>query len=171
MIRKFLEGLVFGAGLALAFLVVLATGLLVVPVTFTSAPQVVEGPVRTAPVAESPKAGAPQFHDLPVEDQIKQASVIALARYEPGPDGRMRAIIKEFLKKAPDTTIQYNIGDEFTLGSYYPKGNEDHGDGVIAFFAGSPAQMKLSMTYSGDRIRGLGDIPVELFKEKCKTDA
>lgn len=112
------------------------------------------------------KPGKP-FHELSLDDQIKQASVIAIAKYEKSSDGKMKAILKEFLKKEPGTTIYYNIGDEYPGSSYYPKENTMYGDGVIIFFTGSPATMKMSMTYSGDRIRGLGDIPIELFRKKC----
>ena len=77
------------------------------------------------------------------------------------------AKIKEFLKKESGTTIYYNIGDEYPTSSYYPKEGTRYGDGVIIFFADSPATMKMSMSYSGDRIHSLGDIPIELFKKKC----
>lgn len=171
VIRRFLEGLAFGGGLALAFLVVLATGLMVVPVTFNSTPRPVEDAIPPPQLAETPRRAEPDFHDLPVEERIKQSSAIALARYEPGPDGKKRAIIKEFLKRDPGLELYYNIGDEFTMGGYRPKEGEVHGDGQVIFFVGSPARAKLSMSYSGDRIAGLADIPIELFRQKCKADA
>ena len=115
------------------------------------------------------KSGKP-FHELSLEDQIKQASVIAIAKYQKSSDGKMKAIINEFLKKEPGTTIYYNIGDEYPGSSYYTKENTMYGDGIIIFFTGSPAIMKMSMTYSGDRIRSLGDIPIELFRKKCKDN-
>ena len=45
------------------------------------------------------------------------------------------------------------------------------GDGAVVFFMGSPATMKMAVTYTGDRIHGLGDIPIELLREKCKEDS
>ena len=92
-----------------------------------------------------------------------------MARFEPTADGRKKAIIRQFLKKAPDTTIYYSVGDEYPVASYYPSEGPMHGDGVIVFFVGSPAEMRMSMSYTGDRIQGLGDIPIELFKKKCET--
>lgn len=112
------------------------------------------------------KPGKP-FYELGIDEQIKRASVIALARYERASDGEMKAVIKEFLKKEPNVQIYYKVGDEYAPSSYYPGGKTVYGDGVVIFFTGSPATMQLSMTYSGDRIHGLGDIPIELFKEKC----
>ncbi len=79
----------------------------------------------------------------------------------------MKAIIKEFLKKEPDTTIYYSVGDEYKDSSYCPSQNTKYGDGVVISFVGSPATMRMSMSYSGGRIHSLGDIPMELFKEKC----
>lgn len=108
------------------------------------------------------------FHELELEEQIREASVVALARYEPSTDGKVKAIIREFLKKDPDTIFYYDIGDEYESSSYYPKSNTSYGNGIIIFFTGSPATMRMSMTYSGDRIRGLGDLPVELLRKKCK---
>lgn len=169
MLRKFFEGLVFGAGFSLAFVAIawLAVSLLL-PVTFPSVETTrvdKDGPQQAQLAQES----VLKFHDLPVEEQIKQASVIALARYEPASDGKMKAILKEFLKKYPKTTIYYAIGDEYPSASYYPNESTNYGDGVVLFFVGSPAQMRMSTTYSGDRIRGLGDIPLALFRKKCEA--
>jgi hypothetical protein len=110
------------------------------------------------------------FHELPIEDQIEQASVIAIARYEPAKDGQMKAVLKEFLKKEEGTTFHYQIGDEYVRSSYYPKQGTSHGDGIVIFFEGSPATMRRTMTYSGDRIHTLGDMPLELFRDKCGKD-
>ena len=92
-----------------------------------------------------------------------------MAVYEPSSDGKMKAIIKEFLKKKPGTIIYYQVGDEYPAASYYPQEGIEHGDGVIIFFTGSPAKMKMSVTFSDGRICGLSDIPIDLFKKKCKT--
>lgn len=169
MPRKFLEGLVFGTGFALAFVVIawLAVSLLV-PMTFHSSEPPVAMNSQGLPPAPQAQESVPQFYELPIEEQIKQASVIGLARYEPSPDGKKKAIFREFLKKDQDATIYYAIGDEYPSASFYPKEGTSHGDGVIVFFVGSPASMKMSMTYTGDRIHSLGDIPLELFRKKCE---
>ncbi len=71
-------------------------------------------------------------------------------------------------KKEPGTIIYYKVGDEYPGASYYPKDGINRGEGVIIFFTGSPATMKMSVTFSDGRIHGLNDIPIELFKKKCK---
>lgn len=170
MLKRFVDGLVFGTGFAVAIIVVAVTAASVLsPISFRSTeepPRPAKSP--TSPNARFEKPGL-QFHDLPLEEQIARASVIALARYEPAADGKMKAVIREFLKKDPNTIIYYGVGDEYPSASFYPNVGRNNGEGVIIFFVGSPADMRLSVTYDGDRIRGLSDIPLELFKNKCKA--
>jgi hypothetical protein len=109
MLKKLFEGFVFGVGFALALvLVVVAIKPRMMPISFGSSdgPAAGERP-QAASLEYSETAG---FYALPLEEQIQQASVIALARYEPAPDGKMKAVIREFLKQAPDTEINYRIG-------------------------------------------------------------
>jgi hypothetical protein len=180
MLKRFTEGLVFGGGFAVAFFAIsYAADFLLSPTLLNYQLQRIAGhqPIRmggnipSKPMnsfESSPDRGRP-FDELTPDEQIKHASVIALATYEKQPDGRMVAIIKEFLKKDPNTAIYYNIGDEYPESSYSPKVNTIYGDGVLIFFTESPTTMKMSLTYSGDRIRSLGDMPMNIFKSKCKN--
>lgn len=106
---------------------------------------------------------------MSIEQQIEASSVIALARFEEAPDGEMKAVIEEVLKKTPGTTFRYDVGDEYPQASRYPRDGTDYGDGIVIFFTGSPATMSMLTTISDDRISGLGDIPVQLFKQKCAS--
>ena len=173
MIRKLFEGLIFGTGFALSFLLIawLGAGVLIPMLLTTPGETTLRSGPSLSKLPSLLEEQGPQFHDLPIEEQIKKASVIALVRYELAPDGKQKAIINEFLKKNPNTTIYYNIGDEYPDASFYPKDKTSYGDGVIVFFVGSPASMRMSVTYTGDRIHGLGDIPLQLFREKCDNDA
>ena len=108
-----------------------------------------------------------QFYELSPEEQIARASVIVLAEYEPSSDGKMKAVIKEFLKRDEGITFYYELGDEHPSSSYYPKEDTKYGNGLIIFFEGNPASMRQSLSYYGDRINSLGDMPLELFKSKC----
>lgn len=170
MARKFIDGLVFGFGFSLALLVVGGLAMyLLAPPDFRPVQPSVSFSQGELPPTQFQKEPGLQFHALPIEKQIELASVIALARFEPAADGKMKAVFTEFLKKAPDTTIYYSIGDEYPSASFYPSDAKRFGDGVVVFFVGSPAEMRMSMTYTGDRIHSLGDIPLELFRKKCKT--
>lgn len=177
VLKRFTDGLVFGAGFAIAYTVIwpIAADVIYPAIISSKLEKVAKGIPELRSEAKPPESQnrqisppAPEFHELEIDDQIKQASVIALAKFEPAPDGKKKVIITEFLKKEPGVTIYYDVGDEYASASFYPKGNADYGDGMVVFFTGSPAQMRMSMTYSGDRIRGLGDLPVELFRKKCK---
>ncbi len=170
--KKFLEGVVFGTGFAIAFIALAWLGVsLLTSAHVSQGDSTVSFGTSRQPSTPVGAESGPPFHELPLEEQIKRASVIALARYEPAPDGRKRAILKEFLKKDPETTIYYKIGDEFTSASFYPAEGSERGDGLVIFFVGSPATMRMSMTFFGDRIPSLGDIPLELFRNKCKDNA
>lgn len=107
---------------------------------------------------------------LPLEKQIEAASVIAVARYLRDGD-RNVCIVSEILKQAPGTTFYYAAGDEFAEMSYYPKEGETRGDGQLMFFVGSPAEFRYSTSIQGDRITGLGDMPLDLFRAKLRATA
>ena len=174
MLKKFADGLVFGAGfgISLAIVWLIATAVLL-PHAATShmSPPVASLTTTHEGDGERGEPPAEFFHELPIEEQIKAASVIALASYEPAEDGRMKAVLKEFLKKDQDVTLYYELGDEYPPSSYYPKPNTRYGDGIVIFFEGSPAMMRRSMSYSGDRIMSLGDMPMKLLRNKCSKDS
>jgi len=108
---------------------------------------------------------ANNFYQWPVEKQIAAASVVALAKYQKDGD-RTKCVVSEILKQAPDTKFYYNVGDEFPQCSHYPKAGEDRGDGQVVFFVGNPAQFRFSSAIRGNRISGLGDMPVDLLKKQ-----
>ncbi len=179
MFNKFWEGMVFGAGFSVAFIIIsyaadfaISPALLnyklkqvAIPPSFQTNHSVSTPGVSDAP--SSPEHQRP-FHELTPDEQIQSATAIALATYEKQPDGRMAATIKEFLKKKDGITIHYQVGDEYPDASYYPSERKGYGDGVIIFFIGSPAAMQSATTYTGNRIIGLGNMPLELFRSKCK---
>ena len=104
------------------------------------------------------------FDELPVEEKIRRASVIAITKYNKE-DGKISAVITAIPKRQANVVFNYKIGDDYAKGTHYLRPNVSYGDGEVVFFTGSPATMRLSMTYSDDRIRGLGDIPMQKFLE------
>lgn len=178
MLKKIVEGLMFGAGFAISYVVIwYVSSYLILPMFISqnyeqeASSRLSEFASKSRPIESQQNAPAQPtvpFHELNIDDQIKQASVIALARFESASDGKRKAIIKEFLKKEPGVTIYYNVGDEYPSSSYYPSDGRVYGDGVIIFFVGSPASMRMSVSFSGNRIRGLSDLPIELLKKKCE---
>lgn len=178
MFRKFLDGMAFGAGFGIACVA------LYLFVSFVVLPAVVDTNVRNpdAPEVVVPERGhVPPgdswtetdfraFFDASIDERIDASTAIALAKYERSDDGRMKAVISEYLKLEAGVKIQYGVGDEHPSSSYYPTAGEIRGDGLVIFFAGSPARMVMSTSVSGDRITGLSDIPLELFREKCTNN-
>jgi hypothetical protein len=167
MFRKFVEGLVFGTGFCLAVLVI---GMIGASAIFSTLPITHRSESFSVPMGASESTDDGDhtpFYELSFEEQVEAASVIAVARFEPAEDGRMKAVLTEILKKKEGTRFRYNIGDEYSHASYYPKEGMSQGDGVVIFFEGSPATMRSSMSYSGDRIGALGDMPLKLFRDKC----
>jgi hypothetical protein len=115
-----------------------------------------------------PRAEFEQFHNLSLDQKIDVASAIAIGTFQEAEDGRHKAIITEFLKKEPNIDLYYNVGDEYPHMSSYPNERGDKSEqSFILFFAGNPPMMRTGMTYHGDRISGLNDIPVKLLREKC----
>ncbi len=179
MLKKFADGLAFGAGFSISFVVLwLIATIVIYPLYFESQMSDISGAEIVFPdknddnsLTAYPAFDGEPFFDLSIEEQIAKSSAIALVKYEPTNDGRMQAIIVEYLKIQPGTEIRYAVGDEFRDSSYYPNENEKRGDGAVIFFSGSPATMKLSTSVYGDRVTGLNDIPLALFREKCNDSA
>lgn len=168
MSNRFKSGLIFGAGFAISFSVISSlSGLLVMFYPQFESPAAAARLTHTT-TTMSPDHTAEKFFDLPVEQRIAKSSAIALLRFEAEADGRQKAVIKEFLKKDPGVELYYDVGDEYSSMSFYPEADTSRGDGAVVFFAGSPATMRAAVTYEGNRIGGLGDISLELFKEKCE---
>ena len=176
--KKILDGVLFGVGFGISFIVIwYLAAYFVTPVLFgtqasrttmeRSSEQFSTEP-KSAQTLENSFEGLNTFHQLDVDEQIKLASVIAIAKYVPSDDGKSIAVISEILKKKPGTMFYYEIGDEFPDASIFAEDHTNYGDGLVIFFTGSPAMMRLSMTYKGERIRSLGDLPLKLFREKCK---
>jgi co-chaperonin GroES (HSP10) len=176
MLNKFKEGLVFGGGFAISFIALwYMAAFFITPMIVNSKIEDINK-IQKSFTSKSPSIPSQtivssqpekQFYELSSDEQIQTATVIVLAKYEPEQDGKVKAVISQFLKKDDNVTFHYKIGDELVSASYYPRENTSYGDGLVVFFAGNPPSQKMSMSYEGHRIRSLGDMPMELFKNKC----
>lgn len=113
MLKKFADGLVFGAGFAISFIVLWYVAAFLVTPMFLSSQMERTTSKQSSDIGANSQASIPgnyeaygepdiPFHKLKLEDQIRAASVIALAKYEQSPDGKMKAIIKEFFKEGTE---------------------------------------------------------------------
>lgn len=104
------------------------------------------------------------FYEWPIEKQVQEASVIVIARYEKENE-KLKCVISEILKQTPGTTFYYKIGDEYRPCSRYLQDDVACGEGQIIFFTDSPASMRFSCSFDGNRIGGLGNMPFETLRE------
>lgn len=181
MLKKFVDGLVFGAGFAISFMAILLVSINWVSTAMIEC-QIEESvsnldaercqkeiPEKFKDQLKESKNEGKLFHKLPLEEKIERASVIALVRYEDTSGPKVRAVIDEFFKKTPSSKIYYDVGDEYTYGNYYPEDGVERGDGLVVFFTGSPATMTYLTTYDDSRVLGLSNIPINLLKKKIKN--
>ena len=176
MSKKFVDGLVFGAGFGIAFIGLwLLASIVIFPLVFDSQSSGIERLEYSSPdqgqsaAAFAPSvSGTESFFDAPIDEQIEMSSAIALAEYVPSEDGLMRAIVREYLKIKPGTQLQYDVGDEYTSSSFYPSEGESRGEELVLFFTGSNATSisAVAVAVHDGRISGLRDIPMTLFKQK-----
>ncbi len=172
MLQKFFNGLMFGAGffVAVALLGWLSATALISRSGGDDAKAIYFGPSFTSRAEHLGVRSEPlSLRDLPIETRIERATVIVLTRFEDAADGRKKAVIAEVLKHTPGTRFQYAVGDEYPSASYYPKDDVIRGDGTVVFFEGTSADMRYSVSFQGERVSGLGDIPMTLLREKCKA--
>lgn len=167
MLRKFLAGMAFGCGFSITAFVILyiLIGLFLKPTDNSNSETDLNSDLESDKMTI---AKYNSFNELSLEEQIATSSFIAMGKYEHAGNGKVKLVIKEFLKEDKKSTIYYSIGDEFKEHTVYTD-EQNYGNNVVIFFTGSPAKMRMSIGYSGDRIMSLGDMPVELFKSKCKA--
>jgi len=130
-----------------------------------------EGARHTGPSAIAAPTPEPSFtHDMPLEQIIARSSAIMLVTYIP--EGkRYKAIVAEFVKRSPNTVVYYSVGDEYPTLSYTPKAGETCGEGQVVFMVGSPAEMRVSYSFTNDQISGFGDMPLKRLRELAKVSA
>lgn len=179
MSKKFIDGLVFGAGFGIAFIGLwFLASIVIFPLFYDSQFNDIERSEYISPDQDQStpsfvpsRSDIEAFFDASVDEQIGMSSAIALAEYVPSEDGLMRAVIREYIKVEPGTQLSYEVGDEHKSSSYYPSGDEVRGQGLVLFFTGSDARMISATAVHDGRIMGLNDIPMTLFREKCAENS
>ena len=99
-----------------------------------------------------------------VESRVQSASVIALTKWERS-RCTLRCVVTDILKQAPGSAFSYKVGDEISDLDEQVASNINYGDGQVLFYTGSPARLEQAATYCGDRIAGLGGIPISNLRE------
>ncbi|MEM7708111.1 MAG: hypothetical protein AAF358_21340 [Pseudomonadota bacterium] len=163
MLKVLLKGAAFGLGFATSCAIVWIVLDPLSAVTQSNQEQ-------AAALTREPPFEAPNFFDQTVEEQISSSTVIALTRYIDGPNGKI-SILDAILKRNPGTEFYYEVGDQFPNSEYFSDPIDSRfGDGQVVFMSGSPATMRAAMSYRGERISNLGDMPLEVFLAKCEAE-
>ena len=109
------------------------------------------------------KSVAPRhFYQLSLDEKIKRSSIVLRTEYVDGTE-----TLVELLKRDEDTEFFYEIGDEFDPFEGYRDTTVDYGEGNIVFLAGSPADLKMSMSYSENRIPEQDGTTLDVLRAKC----
>jgi len=103
---------------------------------------------------------------------IKAASVIVYSDNKVV-NNEIHPEIREILLLRPGVTFYYKVGDSFPmLGPEQQLGPvESHSEGQIVFLVGSPASFKESVSVYDGRLGALGDMPMDVLKEKIAAAA
>src|SRR5574340_920827 len=89
-------------------------------------------------LSNTPQMGA--WNGQSVEAKISQSTVILLTENRQD-QGKLKAVIKEILKRKDGTEFNYAVGDDFPELSITPKEQVSYGEGAVVLLAGSPAMM------------------------------
>lgn len=177
MLNKFISGIVFGAGFSLSFVTIYTVWMVwAVPAVFNYSAVNTESVVSQTNDSD----GLPQYTDdlssyikdfdkLTVDDKIKNSTAILLTEYMIDDEGNYINSVVEILKQESGVELYYQIGDKYETYGNYEIDDEYRPKGYIVFMGGNPATMRFSVSYSGDRISGLSDIPLALLRNKCSS--
>ncbi|MBU2952749.1 hypothetical protein [Marinobacter sp. F3R08] len=169
MFKRFLSGVVFGAGFTVA-----ALGLYTVWVLYFFAPlidQRIDSEQTAYHSPEEPEVypHTPNFRELSVDEKVQKSSAILILRFEEGQHGNYRSIVEEVLKQEQGIELYYEQGEVYEEDSHYSTSDKFVPRRAVVFMQGSPAKMSYSTTFSGERIRGLGGISLSLLREKSNN--
>jgi hypothetical protein len=103
------------------------------------------------------------FHKLPLEEQLKQASAIVIAKHEVQ-DGRLIAKVSEIPCLKPGTRLSYKVGDELRDSGRRIEPNTMYGDGQFVLFTGKDADFRFSATYTNNRLYMAGNMSLDEFR-------
>ena len=164
MFKVFVKGFVFGVGALVAFLLGLIFYKLIGAYEFSSSLHA-DQPVIASEDAAQQRVRL-NFGDMTLEQQITEASVIFVTRFEAGEDGRQKAIISEILKSPSGGAFPFVVGDEYGRLSVYSSNSSEFGEGNVTFMTGVPPEFQLSITIREGRVGSFGGIPLDKLREK-----
>ena len=86
------------------------------------------------------------------QDLVRKSSVIAILEYKRNFGEKTKVIITEILRINEGVEFNYIVGDEYPFDTQSYNGEELSGDGVVAFFSGSPALLQSAMVHENNTL-------------------
>ena len=170
MIKKLLDGFLFGIGFAVAYFTLSLVS------SFAITPHIIDhladSSVNSIDIDSINTASDRRhFRNKQTTEKIKESTAIVLVQFKPQDDGRLAGIITKILKTTPGVEFVFSEGDEHPASSFYPKPDKSYGSGSIVFFTGDPPMMQLSAYFYGDQIPMLNDMSLPQFLKLVKDNA
>ncbi|HKJ60968.1 MAG TPA: hypothetical protein VKA94_03090 [Hyphomicrobiales bacterium] len=111
-----------------------------------------------------------EFSRLTADKKIARSSVVMITRYVPSETRkRVQVVAKDIFKKRLDIKFKYHANDRIEAVEFYPHAGTPYGDGSVIFFTGIPPAEKLEITYTGDKVAGLGSVPLDELQNLCES--
>lgn len=144
MFKRFLSGVVFGAGFTAA-----ALGLYTVWVLYFFAPLIDQRIDSEQTAYHSPDEPevyphTPNFRELSVDEKVQKSTAILILRFEEGQHGNYRSIVEEVLKQEQGIELYYEQGEVYEEDSHYSISDKFIPRRAVVFMQGSPAKMSFS---------------------------
>ena len=158
----------FGAGFSISCVGIYTVWMIfVIPAVFNSQMVSSETFTESSPASEQ-YPYIENFHELPVNEKIEKSTAILVTEIHQDGDGKYKNTVVEVLKQDEGVELYYKVGDTYEDYDQYGENDDFIPKGLIVFMGGNPAGMRFSVSYTGERIDGLGGIPLALMREKCE---
>lgn len=168
MLKKFVSGIIFGSGFAIAALCAF-TGWVFFVLPFLVNQSFNFETITGEDTPYEQPASTPNFYELSVDEKIELATAIIIVKFEEGKDGNYKSIVEDIVKQEEGVAFYYNVGEVYEENSHYKISDTFAPTRAIVFMQGNPATMSFSTTFDGERIKTLGGISLALLREKCNN--
>lgn len=171
MLKRFFHGVIQGLGFSISVVFVFSVwGYFVANEFISSEPMTIRQSSTTIPI-DNNFPFIENFDELPIEEKINLSTAILVTTIEKNKDGKYQATVVEVLKKEEGVELYYDVGDIYEDRADYDEYEAKKRSvpkGFIVFMGGNPATMRYAVSYSGDRVGGLGNISLALLRKKCE---
>lgn len=163
MIKKLLQGFVFGIGFMVAVLLIISLVNLS-GISFTN-----ESKAVNSGASEAYKDKA-DWRELNLTDKIEKTSGLALLRFNERENKHMAAYVEKVFTNDKSVKLPIVVGQRIEKSDYYAhEVHLNNRNGVLFIYSGNPPKKMEGAYLYNDRLVGLQDMPLNLFIEKFKA--